>query len=331
MRTLIIVGSKFSGKTSSYWKKNREQLTSAFSDADLFFPDPGELNCPKELESAMAILFVGEDPFISRAVNACFRFLANHPEKAIAFLPVNKDSALASHFNLPSNLSDYIDLIRRKQFVYQDVVKCHYIDVKGFPASYLILNDAIVGLSQASSPLIVRTVMQWIKFKSAGVPQRVSLVDNGDTLYEGNYLFSLILLGNKITSGPKIRSNVKLCQAYFDYFQLNLLPLKDYASPLFSLLTGKTGDNPDHIFRHRSKGLELRGFGTEQEIIADGNYLGKLPATFIYLTKALRVVSPVIMKPVGTSWRKKLGVITPASPISSRDVIQNNSNFYDES
>lgn len=298
-------------------------MLSEFPEAVYDFPENLLYPEKADLGRYQTIVLVGDTPFFSSWINHAYRHLiaAKH-EFHIAFIPDNiRESSIATNLQLPAKIEDQIELIKSQQTMHVDLIRCNFINREGVPANCLILNDALIGIPKVKLPLFFKVFVQWFRTSSALFPSKIAhkitLRENDEKIYEGSYIYSMLLLGNKITGGPRIYSKHRVFQKSFRYIQINPKPLTDYTFALPKIFSGKADKSKkddDTILRRNFNDLDIQGIGQENEIIADGNHIGRLPASFTLLPNALRVISPRVSVPVRALWSEP---VTSAVPISN--------------
>ncbi|PCI27650.1 MAG: hypothetical protein COB67_08070 [SAR324 cluster bacterium] len=322
MNILIVVNSNLSTKTQSFWNKYQELIRSSYPEASIYYPDSYVPQKPEQLENYQIIILVGNTPFFSRAINSFFSSLIDQRNgQKIAFLPDTKESAISSNLQLPTKVSQQIEVINSQQVTPVDLIRCHFINKDGIPASYLILNDVLIGVPVLKLPLFLKAFVQWLRTSSrispAKIPHNITLKHNNQVIYEGSYIFAMLLLGNKITHGPKVYSKARIFRKSFEYIQPNPQPLREYTFSLPNLFSGIGDDTNENVFHRQFSELEVQGIGQENEIIADGNHIGRLPATFTLLPNSIHVISPRIFSPTKVTWASKFARAQARTPISN--------------
>ena len=322
---LIIVNSNLSKKTSKYWAKNSENIVKQFSSADVFILDAIAPQQKINLKSYKIIIIVGDDLFFNHVINFFFPNITN---QCIAFLPDSNDSSICCGLNYPMRLSKKIELIKSCNYIPLDIIKSHYINKNGLPDSCIILNDILIGIAPLKIPLFFRTIMQWLRSSSiipfTRSPNHITLVQGKNTIYSGRYLLGLILLGNKITDGPRIRNKNRINISKFDYFQLNTQIASNMKISLANLFSAEESPKQQNIFHKKINDLEIKAIGNENNIIADGIHVGRLPASFVILPKALNVISPLNVLKLSKPWKNPLGATADIpTPVGNRDFFSN--------
>jgi diacylglycerol kinase family enzyme len=322
MRCLFVINKQQSKRTARYWRRHRQLILRLLPNSEEYFPRFSEGSPEIALEKFETIIFVGNDSFFNRIINVFYPLLTEHFGRHIlAFIPDSFNSALAEGFGLPSSLSKQVELIRCQQSIPMDVIRCHYLDPHGFPTNRLILNDATIGLPPLTVPDFLKNTLKRIRtlspFHRHNSPKKITLVCEGQTLFEGQYTCACILLGRKVTHGPRISAKTRLNLQHFEYLQLNSRSLGRMTAKLPELLSGNFDHADDTLFYKKLSSLEIKGIGEGNRIIADGLLLGRLPATFTLLPKAMRVISPLA---VVKSAKPRLAPLTPeiTTPIINR-------------
>ncbi|MDT8448176.1 MAG: hypothetical protein RRB13_14885 [bacterium] len=300
MQRLFIINSKGSKRTAQFWRRHGQALAEGLPGAEQLAVDARSLAGLESYQEYDQLILVGDDSFFHLAINQLHgNLLEKESRQHYAFLPDHRESALGSSLELPSSLKSHLELLRRSPTIPFDLVRCDCIGTQGTPARRLILNDALIRLPQMKLPLVLRTVVQWFRTYSGifqrKAPSKVTLFEHGEKRFEGEFVCAIMLLGNKITDGPRLNSKRRFLRKRFAYYQLNANDLLDYTTALPRFLDEDAldrGDDPN-IFQGNFTDLDIRGLGEENRIIADGVPIGRLPASFTLLPKALSVVSPM--------------------------------------
>ncbi len=149
----------------------------------------------------------------------------------------------------------------------------------------------------------------------------ITLLAEGKQLYQGEYFFGILLLGRRVTKGPQIGHRMRINLTKFDYIQLNTRTLRGVTAALPELLSGRLeSGRPDLLYKKLNE-LEINGVGKDNKLIADGIHIGRLPASFTLLPKAVRVISPLITIKVKKPWEKKLAAAKVPEPAGSREIV----------
>jgi len=322
MIRLFIINSKGSKRTARFFRRHQSALEAGFAGAEFLHVDAQKLQGLESYDEYDQLVLIGDDPFFHVVVNQLHgALLEKNSKQHYAFLADSKDSSVAQGLEMPVSVRQQIELIKAAPTIPFDLVRCHCIGTEGLPAQRLILNDALIRLPNLKLPLLVKTVVQWFRSNSrvfgAKTPTRITLFEHGSKLYEGNYLCAILLLGNKITGGPKLTQKKRCLRNRFQYYQLNAHDLLNYTTSLPQLFNEETQEN-DNLLRGQFADLEVRGLGAENRIVADGVLIGRLPASFTLLPKAMCVVSP--MNPVVRLEPKKVASAKQAKPVGTMNV-----------
>ncbi len=329
MYCLIAVNSHFCLKTEKFWIKNQVLIEKQFQHYVVIHPESKNYNSQIDINEFDVIIMIGDDVFFSCFVNSVFYDLSDkNRTKHVAFIPDRRGTAIASGLGLPSQLQKQLDLIRKKQSILLDLVRCHYMDKRGIPRSHFVLNDVLMGISPSKLPLLFKTIAELAKntplLPSKKKSKKIQILSEGSVVYSGKYVFSAVLLGNKITNGPKIPSKAKIRTnlTCFEYYQLNSRYFAGIKTPFKNLFQGSSNDDTGYIFSGSYGELIIKGEGAENAIIADGVHLGRVPATFSFLPKALRVIAPLLTVRICQPWKNKVSPSTVPRPIGSRSSLR---------
>ncbi len=326
MKCLFVVNILLSVRTAGFWRKNRIRILDQFELPDIFYPESTSDLPSIDFKEIDVIVFIGDDTFFHWVVNSFYQLLtANLSRNILAFIPDSRHSALTDGLGLPSRVQKSIDLIKRKRTIPMDLIRCHYIDHHGFPSSQLILNDVLIGLPLVKLPFMFENMAQWLsafpfaRFRKSN--KNISLLHEGELIYDGEYFFSMLLLGRKITRGPKIGQRLRINLTRFDFIQINRRSFKGMMTALPDLLSGRLEDRqPDLLYRKLNE-LEIKGVSKDNKLIADGTHIGRLPASFTLLPKAVRVISPLSTVKSKHSWKKKIASAKVPKPVGNREIV----------
>jgi len=326
MSCLFVVNILFSARTSRFWRKNRIRILEQFESPIVFYPESTSDLPTVDLKTVETIVFIGNDTFFHWVVNGFYQLLTkNFSRNILAFIPDSRSSALTDGLGLPARTQKAIELIKRKRTVPMDLVRCHYIDHHGFPASQLVLNDVTIGLPPLKVPRVMENMFQWIRsipftrFRKNN--KAISLLHEGELLYKGEYVFGILLLGRRVTGGPKIIRRKRINLTKFDYIQLNTRSMKSITAALPDLLSGRLEDREPDLFYRKLNELEIKGVSKNNKLVADGAHIGRLPASFTLLPKAVRVISPLLAVKVKPGWKEKLASAKVPKPVGNREIV----------
>lgn len=323
MSHIVIVNSKLSSSTARFWKKYQPLISQYLPRSTLYIPESFNSPLKIAIQETDTIVFVGNDVFFNKQVNSLFHlFTENRGKNVLAFLPDSRKSALAFGLGLPTRLEEQLKLIKSNESIPMDLMRCHYINTHGFPASSLVLNDVLIGVPLLKSSLMIKSIFPWMRLSSLIASpkeqKRITVINEKQTVFQGEYVFAMMLLGRKITNGPKVRSKTRINLTKFGYYQLNNQSIKDLTAYLPKLFSQNFENKDPAIFHKNFSELEIKATGEENRIIADGIHLGRLPGSFVILPKATRVISPLIAIQVLKPWKGKLAHNKVPKPVSNR-------------
>lgn len=334
MNYLLIVDSVLSKKTERYWTANRDYILDFIKPEDIYYPETRPCRVPSEFEKYDVYVLVGDDRFFSCFINSAFYRLSDEgKEKTIAFIPDSRNSALVEGLGFPNGLHERLELIKANQTIYLDVVRCHCVDQRGLPKNFFMLNDVLIGISSIKLPFFIKTLAGIARCVS--IPplkkgnREISLINNGNEIYRGSYVFSAVLLGNRITDGPRLKpkERVRCGQIKFDYLQINTEDIRQLKVPLVSFFPLQDSSGVTPVFSGKYSEIDIRGNGQDNPVIGDGVHLGYLPATFTFLPRAVKIISPLLTVRVTQPWSAKLSHAGLPKPISRDGICKNK---YDE-
>ncbi len=326
MKYLVIVNSNLSRKTEWFWTKSKKKINEYFPQHELWLPTTRFFKIPLDINQFDVVLLIGDDTFFSCFINSVFYELTTAKKQTeIAFIPDNKNSAITKALGISSKLSKQLDLITTKQSLLLDLVRCHYLDKRGIPRSHFVLNDAVIGMSPIRIPFLIKTAASIAK-NSGFLPfgkksKQIKLYTEGNKVFDGHYAFSAVILGRKLVNGPAIPGQKKIrCNlTNFDYIQVNGAPNQKFEDQVTHSGGNLVELKTKYLISRSFEELTVKAEGQENTVIIDGMHLGKLPATFSFLPKAVRVIAPMLMVRVREPWHKKVAATAFPNPIGSRN------------
>ncbi len=300
---LFIIDSLRCPKTTNFWRRHQASFLSAMPEAEMIFVDSsaGSIDLPPKLDRVM---IVGTDAGCSRVINLIYPPLANEGV-LVTFLPSEGDSALCQGLNYPPDDKSLLALLRSKNHIMMSLVRCHCTDFSGGPQSWLVLNDILLRLPQPKLPRLLQGVLGRLLFaRGFNAPKslsQISLMTEHKVVYNGAYLFAVILLGSQVTHGPQLCEIQRGFQHKFRYYQIN----QTQSFTAQSLRQLFSEGNDAEVYTQQFSQLEVRAVGEEHALIADGVEIGHLPASFTLLPRALKVSSPLLATPVKSSFKAR--------------------------
>lgn len=308
MSRLLIVNIEQSAQTERFWKKNKEFIFSRLPDCDLYFPRKNE-KFPT-FDEYQSLVLIGDDSFFSRVINLVFPLLSElKSPPPFAFIPDSDQSAFAAGLAIPTQLAPNLEIIRSQSEISLDLVRCHYINLQEQPESILILNDLLVGIPPFEKFQTRSLLAYWAKqklLKPAYYKRRHLMIHNEDTeLFEGNYMIGMMLLGNQITNGPKLRTQLRVTSHQFDYFQLNTMSAGKLKTALSNMFQERL-NRSNLLMYQKEKFLEFSASELDNYLMADGRIIGRVPAQITHLPRAVQIVSPITNIKKTVPWKSKV-------------------------
>ena len=279
------------------------------------------LELPPKLER---LILIGNDLGFARIINLCFGDLQKQ-DATVIFIPIGR-SALTEGLKYPTNPKGLAELIKSKYHLSINLMRCHCMDLEGRPLTWLALNDVVIRLPEQRIPSPLAGLVKRFLFSSRlfapKTKSQISVLDGNRVIYDGKYLFSVLLLGSRISGGPKLREHTRGFQQNFSYYQVNEAgPLKA-AKGLIQLFS--QDEENQEMLKGNFTQLELRSLAEESQLVADGLTIGHLPANFTLLPKALKVASPLLTSPVKNGFK---AILPEAEGLSSLSRQVRNSSF----
>ncbi len=208
----------------------------------------------------------------------------------IAILASGTVNDFANHMNIPRNIDDFFDMIKREELVEVDLGKVN--------EDYFV-NVAAAGLF-ANVGYLVNTEMKAILGRMAyyfeGVrelttenlePIRLSFESDEYTEVTDTLLF-LISNSSSIGGFKKLAPHADVLDGMLDVLIIKKSNVSDLANIFFNVLKGDH-INHSNVKYFKTKKLIVKSDKEEIVIDVDGEYGGKLPATFSVMSKGFTI------------------------------------------
>lgn len=309
-RTVVIVNPKSQGgKLASRWPEIAETLTRAFPYDDVLTQCPGDATrLAREALKAGAerIVAIGGDGTINEVVNGFFengKPIA--PDASLAIVPFGTGGDLRRTLELPNDAAAAARVIAANHTKKVDVGKLELTGHDGKPALRMFINIASFGISGHLDRMInaggkklgrvgyfTTGVRATLSYKN----QRVQLVFDGDTRdrVEVTVYNVAVANGKFFGGGMKIAPDAELDDGKFDVTvvgDLGIMQLMTgFARQVYSGAHLKTKG----VSVRRAKVVEAEAVDPNEkvEFDVDGEHVGRLPARFEIVPRALSLVVP---------------------------------------
>lgn len=208
----------------------------------------------------------------------------------VAILSSGTVNDFANHMNIPRNIDDFFDMIKREEIVNVDLGKVNEDYFVNVAAGGLFANVGYLVNPEA------KAILGRMAYYFEGVrelttenlePIRLSFESEEYTKVDDTLLF-LISNSSSIGGFKKLAPNADVLDGLLDVLIIKKSNVTDLANIFFSVLTG---DHVNHanVEYFKTKRIIVKSEDKEVKIDIDGEYGGKLPATFQVISNGMRI------------------------------------------
>lgn len=209
----------------------------------------------------------------------------------IAILSSGTVNDFANHMNIPKNIDDFFDMIKREELVNVDLGKVNDEYFVNVAAGGLFANVGYLVNSE------MKAILGRMAYYFEGVreltsenlePIKLSFKSEEYTDTTETLMF-LISNSSSIGGFKKLAPNADVLDGYLDVLIIKKSNVADLANIFFNILKGDHINHPNvHYFK--TKEITIKAIDQEVKIDIDGEYGGKLPATFQVVSKGMHVL-----------------------------------------
>ncbi len=208
----------------------------------------------------------------------------------VAILSSGTVNDFANHMNIPRNIDDFFDMIKREELIEVDLGKVN--------DDYFV-NVAAAGLFANVGYLVnaeMKAILGRMAYYFEGVreltsdnlePIKLSFISEEYTEITDTLLF-LVSNSSSIGGFKKMAPKADVLDGLLDVLIIKKSNVPDLANIFFNVLTGDHINHPN-VKYFKTKKLIVQSDNKDIVIDIDGEYGGKLPATFQIESKAFRV------------------------------------------
>lgn len=209
----------------------------------------------------------------------------------VAILSSGTVNDFANHMNIPRNIDDFFDMIKREEIVNVDLGKVndeYFVNVAagGLFANvgYLVNSDmkAILGRMAYYFEGVRELTSENLE------PINLSFKSEEYTEVTETLIF-LISNSSSIGGFKKLAPNADVLDGLLDVLIIKKSNVADLANIFFNILKGEHINHPN-VKYFKTKEITIEAEDEEVTIDIDGEYGGKLPATFKVVSKGMRVL-----------------------------------------
>jgi len=210
---------------------------------------------------------------------------------AVAILSSGTVNDFANHMNIPKNIDDFFDMIKREEIVNVDLGKVDEEYFVNVAAGGLFANVGYLVNSEMKA-ILGRMAYYFEGFRELTSenlePIKLSFKSEEYTEVTETLIF-LISNSSSIGGFKKLAPNADVLDGLLDVLIIKKSNVADIANIFFNVLIGEHINHPNVVY-FKTKEITVQAEDQEVTIDIDGEYGGKLPATFQVIPKGMRVL-----------------------------------------
>ncbi len=209
----------------------------------------------------------------------------------VAILSSGTVNDFANHMNIPKNIDDFFDMIKREEIVNVDLGKVNEEYFVNVAAGGLFANVGYLVNSE------MKAILGRMAYYFEGVreltsenlePINLSFTSEEYTQVTETLIF-LISNSSSIGGFKKLAPNADVLDGFLDVLIIKKSNVADLANIFFNVLTGEHINHPN-VEYFKTKEITIVADNPDVTIDIDGEYGGKLPATFQVVSEGMRVL-----------------------------------------
>ena len=209
----------------------------------------------------------------------------------VAILSSGTVNDFANHLNIPKNIDDFFDMIKREEIINVDLGKVNDEYFVNVAAGGLFANVGYLVNSE------MKAILGRMAYYFEGVreltsenlePIKLSFKSEEYTEVTETLIF-LISNSSSIGGFKKLAPNADVLDGFLDVLIIKKSNVADLANIFFNVLTGEHINHPN-VKYFKTKEISIVAVDQEVKIDIDGEYGGKLPATFQVVSEGMRVL-----------------------------------------
>jgi diacylglycerol kinase (ATP) len=209
----------------------------------------------------------------------------------VAILSSGTVNDFANHMNIPKNIDDFFDMIKREEIVNVDLGKVDEEYFVNVAAGGLFANVGYLVNSEMKA-ILGRMAYYFEGFRELTSenlePIKLSFKSEEYTEVTETLIF-LISNSSSIGGFKKLAPNADVLDGLLDVLIIKKSNVADIANIFFNVLIGEHINHPNVVY-FKTKEITVQAENQEVTIDIDGEYGGKLPATFQVVPKGMRVL-----------------------------------------
>jgi len=307
VKTQVIVNPESDrGRTKKRWEHIKEALKFFLKEFKYEFTEKpfqaAEISRAAIKEGSELIVGVGGDGTMNEISNGFFenKNIIN-PKVALGVVPSGTGCDFSRSLNIPSGLKNALKVITQASSSMIDIGKIRFRDHYNKKHERFFLNIADFGIGgevlnkmnqrkakRKTSSYLRSAVTTFITYKSKRVRIKI---DNRQIPFNG-YLIGAIANGKIFGKGMKIAPCAKLDDGLFDVVLVESMKFLEFCRNILKIYSGSHLSHPK-VSLIRGKEIEISPESSEKDVLieADGELIGKLPATFELVPQSFLVKS----------------------------------------
>lgn len=247
------------------------------------------------------IIVCGGDGTVNEVIEGIMKSKRKLP---ISILPSGTVNDFASYLRIPKNISDYFQMIKNSKFLDIDVGKLNDEYFANVAAGGILTN---VGFQTEVEHKAVFGRMAYYfeglkEITQEGFNPKPFKVKIRSDEYTSEEEILLFLVSNSSSIGgfKKLAPEADVIDGFLDVIIIRKSPITELANIFFNVLTGEHIKHPNvKYFKTKSISID-----TEEDIDVDmdGEYGGKLPATFKAVPSALKILVKEDLNGIWWKW-----------------------------
>ncbi len=307
VKTQVIVNPESDrGRTKKRWKHIKEALKFFLKEFKYEFTEKpfqaAEISRAAIKEGSELIVGVGGDGTMNEISNGFFenKKIIN-PKVALGIVPSGTGCDFSRSLNIPSGLKNALRVITQASSSMIDIGKIRFRDYSNKKHERFFLNIADFGIGgevlnkmnlkmakRKTSSYLRSAVTTFITYKS----KRVRIKIDNMQIPFNEYLIGAISNGKIFGKGMKIAPYAKLDDGLFDVVLIESMKFLEFCRNILKIYSGSHLSHPK-VSLIRGKKIEISPESSEKDVLieADGELIGKLPATFEIIPQSFLVKS----------------------------------------
>ena len=304
LKTQIIINPESNkGQTGKRWTLIKEALSNFFKEFKYEFTEKPahatEISRSAIKNGSELIVGVGGDGTMNEIANG---FFENHriinPRTTLGIIPSGTGSDFSRSLNIPQNLKKSMEVITQSESDIIDIGKIHYQSLSGEKKEMFFLNIADFGfggevvkrvvekrLKRKASSYLRTLIFTFVSYKS----KKLKIKIDGKVYPADEYLIGAISNGSIFGKGMKIAPFALLDDGFFDLILVKGMEKIEFFLNVWKIYRGTHLSHPKIKFI-RGKKIEVMSEDEEDVLIeADGELIGKVPATFEIMPRIFSV------------------------------------------